>query len=58
MPKINKDKFTITVSKDESSSSPYPPGSSWIQDQEEYNSAKAYNAFVKKFIKTIKKEKK
>ena len=53
MPKINKNKF-----KKDKSSYPYSPGSSFIQDQEEYNSAKAYNAFVKKFIKTIKKEKK
>ena len=29
----------------------YAPGSSWIQDQEEYNGAKAYSEFLRLFFK-------
>ena len=29
----------------------YAPGSSWIQDQEEYSGAKAYSEFLRLFFK-------
>ena len=40
------------ISKEEITSRDYyAPGSSWIQDQEEYNGAKAYSAILKLFFK-------
>ena len=44
------------ISKEITSKDYYAPGSSWIQDQEEYNGAKAYSEFLRLFFKG-KKEK-
>ena len=41
------------ISKEITSKDYYAPGSSFIQDQEEYNEQKAHNKFLKKFKREL-----
>ena len=41
----------VPMPKEITSKDYYAPGSSWIQDQEEYSGAKAYSEFLRLFFK-------